>query len=589
MDEITRLSLKIIQAPDERSIHHFAKRSILYWKAGRLECARADAQKWVLYANSFGKEHALSQFCLLMIDKCMKSPNILTRLKVLRHKFPEFKKDFHESWEMYENCDKELKLYNQCDKVVDKSVDEPENHEKSWEIVKQCATKPNNNQAEAMILLGDFQQASEILEKDETTGTPKSSTQNLMKKLIFKRGSFWQVTPSQSHYTGYFQEAHEIDHFSPLKYYPGITLHEILLSFAKTRNFETTETILNMYIQRHPGDHLAYLYRGFIYHLEDRIPRAISSCSIALNIAPRSNAARITRAIIKITASSKYKSEDASKTLLESALTDLSQLYSENTKNSVQISILTAYCYEKLGEHNEALQFVKNLVKLRNSEEDRLNLARCLYHCGHFPVLIALDTVNPEIIRMQELAYFELGKISANLLNECNRDQAEYIKACVDRTKLLEMPDTTKPIHKKWPSHEQVMVCRASAILENSDAEVALRILTSVKFSQVDERKFWVVLPYLVNLACCYQKLGFTARAYETLDKGGKLIDSEFLPAVEPGEKRYQMGRLIICATHIWKNMHILLKQAGLDPEDQIENWKVKSVLIEKQKHLFGC
>ena len=132
-----------------------------------------------------------------------------------------------------------------------------------------------------------------------------------------------------------------------------------------------------------------------------------------------------------------------------------------------------------------------------------------------------------------------------------------------------------------------IITCRATAILRNeknvqNSAEVALRLLTSVKF---DEKKdgFWVVLPYLVNLGCCYQKLGFTARAYETLERGAKLIDENYLKTVE----KYQMGRLIVCACHIWRNMQILLEESGLKAEDQIDNWQVKNLLIEKQKHLF--
>ena len=154
------------------------------------------------------------------------------------------------------------------------------------------------------------------------------------------------------------------------------------------------------------------------------------------------------------------------------------------------------------------------------------------------------------------------------------------------------MPDPTKnkqtkKSEKNWPSNEQIIISRAGAILKNADPQVALQLFISVNLTEIDRNKFWVVLPYLVNLSCCYQKLGFTARAYELLQEGSDLIDSKFLPSVEPGEKRYQMGRLIICASYIWKNMEILLKEAGLNPLDQIENWNVKTLLLEKQKHLF--
>merc|ERR1711976_843533 len=140
------------------------------------------------------------------------------------------------------------------------------------------------------------------------------------------------------------------------------------------------------------------------------------------------------------------------------------------------------------------------------------------------------------------------------------------------------------------PSNEQIITARATAILRNSDAtaDVTLRLLSSVNFKPVDTEKFWVVSPYYVNLACCYHKLGHTAKAYECLAEASKLIDTKFLPSIEPSEKRYQMGRLIVCAAHVWKNMQDLLRESQLEPETHIENWTVKSALLAKQAHLFS-
>ena len=101
----------------------------------------------------------------------------------------------------------------------------------------------------------------------------------------------------------------------------------------------------------------------------------------------------------------------------------------------------------------------------------------------------------------------------------------------MDKNKLLEMPCAVENNSSTWPSNEQIITARATAILRNSDAtaDVALRLLSSVNFKPVDTEKFWVVLPYYVNLACCYHKLGHTAKAYECLAEASKLIDTKFL------------------------------------------------------------
>ena len=426
--EIARLSLSIIKQPDSRSVNSYAKRCLLYWKSGKLTCAKRDARNWLIYALENQDQETVDtsrpEFCLIMIDHSLRintDYEISERLKSFTRKYPNFKFKYRNAWQLFEKSVDKIEEYKGNKKISELPTN-------AIEIINFCnQTEESNDDSknfqlkifsiQAHMLLGRFKEAKQLLltNKQEFLDNYQGETlETLWQDLAVEFGLFELLNDEDMVFNSTLGHSHVNagranlmnNRKEKLKYCPKLKICQILMHFINfparkkgstsgknrkgkdeespnsviAQKLESINSCLLKYIQNNPNDYLALLYRAFILLLDHRIPKAITNCDIAIKLQPNSVAAYTARAIIKAIAAQQYKSEKARRTLYLSAVKDLQDITGilNNKKQTCQQETneysqfyyqIAAFCHEKLSNFEISHEYYLRLESFKGPND----------------------------------------------------------------------------------------------------------------------------------------------------------------------------------------------------------------------------